>query len=228
MTPATPTSGSPAPKASRESKLETFRAAEKRRERVRRLAITIGSVAAVAVIALVVTSIVLSSKPAATPSADSGKSTGSGNSADSEIKGLTTYSNTAGHVQGPVTYDQTPPVGGPHSAIWLNCGIYTKPVPNENAVHDLEHGAVWVTYDPSLPAESVTKLRDLMPSTYTVLSPYQGLPGPIVLSAWNAQVTVSSVTDVRISQFFQKYRNSGNAPEPGAPCTGGLDAPGKL
>ena len=228
MTPATPTSGSPSAKASRESKLEAVRAAEKHRTRVRRVAITIGSVAAVAVIALVVTSIVLSSKPAATPSADSGKSTGSGNSADSEIKGVTTYSNTAGHVQGPVTYDQTPPVGGPHSAIWLNCGIYTKPVPNENAVHDLEHGAVWVTYDPSLPAESVTKLRDLMPSTYTVLSPYPGLPGPIVLSAWNAQVTVSSVTDVRISQFFQKYRNSESAPEPGAPCTGGLDAPGKL
>ena len=222
MTPATPIPGSSSPKASRESKLEALRAEEKRRARVRRVAITIGSVAAVAVVALVVTSIVLSSKPTAPPSG------GSGNSAGSEIRGLTTYSNTAGHVQGPVTYDQTPPAGGPHNAIWLNCGIYTQPVPNENAVHDLEHGAVWVTYDPSLPAESVTKLRDRMPSTYTVLSPYPGLPGPIVLSAWNAQVTVSSVTDARISQFFDKYRNSGNAPEPGAPCTGGLDAPGKL
>ena len=228
MTPAPSTPGSPAPKASRESKLEIFRAAEKRRVRKRRVAITIGSAAAVAVVALVVTSIALTSKPSAPPSAGSGDSTGSENSAASEIRGLTTYSNSAGHVQGPVTYDQTPPVGGPHDAIWLNCGIYTKPVPNENAVHDLEHGAVWVTYDPSLPAESVTKLRDRMPPTYTVLSPYPGLPGPIVLSAWNAQVTVSSVTDPRISQFLKKYRDSGNAPEPGAPCTGGLDAPGKL
>ena len=222
MTPASSTPGSPSPKASRESKLETFRAAEKHRARKRRVAITIGSVAAVAVVALIVTSIVLTSKPTAPPSA------GSGNSAGSGIRGLMTYRNSAGHVKGPVTYDQTPPVGGPHDAIWLNCGIYTQPVPNENAVHDLEHGAVWVTYDPSLPAESVTKLRARMPSTYTVLSPYPGLPGPIVLSAWNAQVTVSSVTDARISQFFDKYRNSGNAPEPGAPCTGGLDAPGKL
>ena len=228
MTPATSIPGSSSPKASRESKLEALRAEEKRRARVRHVAITIGSVAAVAVVALVVTSIVLSSKPTAPPSGGSGNSADSGNSVGSEIRGLTTYSNTAGHVEGPVTYDQTPPVGGPHNAIWLNCGIYTQPVPNENAVHDLEHGAVWVTYDPSLPAESVTKLRDRMPSTYTVLSPYPGLPGPIVLSAWNAQVTVSSVTDARISQFFAKYRNSGNAPEPGAPCTGGLDAPGKL
>jgi len=228
VNPVTPTPGSSASKASRETKLKALRAVEKRRVRVRRIAITIGSVAAVSVVALVVTSIVLTSKPSARPSAGSGNSAGSESSAGSEIKGLTTFRNTAGHVQGPVTYDQTPPVGGPHDAIWLNCGIYTKPVPNENAVHDLEHGAVWVTYNPSLPAESVTKLRARMPSTYTVLSPYPGLPGPIVLSAWDAQLTVSSVTDARISQFFDKYRNSGNAPEPGAPCTGGLDAPGRL
>jgi len=169
VTPATPTPGSPLPKASRESKLEAVRAAKKHRTRVRRVAITIGSVAAVAVIALVVTSIVLTSKPAAPPAA------GSGNSANSEIRGLMTYSNTAGHVQGPVTYDQTPPAGGPHNAIWLNCGIYTEPVPNVNAVHDLEHGAVWVTYDPSLPAESVSKLRERMPATYTALP---GAAGP--------------------------------------------------
>ena len=215
MTPATP-STPPSSKGSRNRKLEAFRAGEKRRERVRRIAIASGIVAAVAVIALVVTSIVLTSKPAATSSAGAG------------IRGLTTYTNTAGHVQGSVTYDQTPPVGGPHNQVWLNCGIYTKPVPNENAVHDLEHGAVWVTYDPSLPAATVTKLRDLMPSTYTVLSPYPGLGGSIVLSAWDVQLKVSSVTDARILQFFEKYRQSANAPEPGAPCTGGLDAPGKL
>jgi hypothetical protein len=183
---------------------------------VRLIAIASGVVAAVAVIALVVTSIVLTPRPTATPSAGGG------------IRGVTTYSNTAGHVQGSVTYAQSPPVGGPHNALWLNCGIYTQPVPNENAVHDLEHGAVWVTYDPSLPAATVTSLRDLMPSTYTLLSPYPGLPAPIVLSAWDAQLTVSSVTDARIGQFFEKYRQSASAPEPGAPCTGGLDAPGKL
>lgn len=215
MTPSTP----PAPsssKASRNSKLEAFRAGEKRRARVRRIAITSGIAAAVAVVALVVTLIVLTPRPTAAPSASAG------------IKGVTTYTNTAGHVQGSVTYDQTPPVGGPHNQVWLNCGIYTKPVPNENAVHDLEHGAVWVTYDPALPAATVTKLRELMPSTYTVLSPYPGLGSSIVLSAWDAQLKVSSVADTRIAQFFGQYRQSAKAPEPGAPCTGGLDAPGKL
>lgn len=214
VTPSTPTDPA-SPKARRDDKLEAFRAGERRRVRVRRIAIAAGIVAAVAIVSIVVVSIVVTSRPA-----PSGPSSG--------IRGLKTYSNTAEHVQGPVTYDQTPPAGGPHNPTWLNCGIYTEPVPNENAVHDLEHGAVWVTYDPSLPAADVEKLRDLMPSTYTVLSPYPGLPATIVLSAWNAQVTVSSVTDARIARFFEKYWKSANAPEPGAPCTGGLDAPGTL
>ena len=33
----------------------------------------------------------------------------------------------------------------------MNCGIYDKPVPSERAVHNLEHGAIWITYQPSLP-----------------------------------------------------------------------------
>jgi hypothetical protein len=192
------------------------------RRRVRRIAITSGVVAAVALTAIVVGSIALTGhRPTGAGSPDAASSVAA-------LPGLKTFSNTAEHVQGPVSYAQTPPVGGPHSPVWLNCGIYSEPVPNENAVHDLEHGAVWVTYDPALPAAEVAKLRDLMPSTYTVLSPYPGLPAKIVLSAWNAQVRVSSASDARIPAFFERYWKSATAPEPGAPCTGGLDAPGRL
>src|SRR4051794_4886664 len=55
------------------------------------------------------------------------------------------------HVQGTVNSPQVPPVGGAHAAVWLNCGIYDQPVPNENAVHSMEHGAAWFTYQPDLP-----------------------------------------------------------------------------
>ena len=63
------------------------------------------------------------------------------------------------HVSGPVQYSVTPPVGGDHNATWMNCGIYTQPVPRERAVHNLEHGAVWITYQPSLPQSEVSQLR---------------------------------------------------------------------
>ncbi|MCJ1696441.1 MULTISPECIES: DUF3105 domain-containing protein [Rathayibacter] len=143
------------------------------------------------------------------------------------IDGLQTFENDADHVTGAVEYPQTPPAGGPHNAVWMNCGVYDQPVPNENAVHDLEHGAVWATYDPSLPQSEVDSLIAALPDTYTVVSPYEGLESPIVLSAWDAQVAIDSPEDPRIDAFVERFWQASTAPEPGAPCTGGIDAPGK-
>src|SRR5579859_159302 len=64
-----------------------------------------------------------------------------------DINGIVTSTNLGrGHVTGPVKYAQVPPVGGNHAAVWQNCGIYSQPIANENAVHSMEHGAVWITY----------------------------------------------------------------------------------
>ena len=94
------------------------------------------------------------------------------------------YTVTRNHTTNPVTYEQTPPVGGDHNPTWLNCGVYTAPVPNELAVHALEHGAVWVTYRSDLPAGDVERLVDVVPDTYMVVSPFEDLPAPVVASAW--------------------------------------------
>ncbi|MBO0823569.1 MAG: DUF3105 domain-containing protein [Actinobacteria bacterium] len=142
------------------------------------------------------------------------------------------------HVNGPVTYSVTPPVGGQHNATWMNCGIYTEPVPSERAVHNLEHGAVWITYQPSLPKSEVTALRAFVEkqsiispggagrSRYMDLTPYPGLPSPIVLSSWGNQLKVSSPSDPRMQQFVNKFRASQTySPEYGGPCTGGVGTP---
>lgn len=143
------------------------------------------------------------------------------------IDGVETFDNTANHVTGTVDYAQTPPAGGDHAAVWLNCGVYTEPVPNENAVHDLEHGAIWATYDPSLPQSEIDALIAELPDTYVTVSPYEGLPSPIVLSAWNAQLQIDEPDDSRVAAFVHQYWQSGTAPEIGAACTGGVDAAGK-
>ena len=144
------------------------------------------------------------------------------------IEGVELFNNQTGHTEGPVKYAQAPPVGGEHHPTWLNCGIYGEPVPNVHAVHSLEHGAVWVTYDPALGADALAKLRDHLPSSYVVLSPYAGIPTPIVLSAWNAQLRLDSPDDPRLPRFFEEYWRSQNVPEPGALCTGGNDGPGRI
>jgi len=202
----------------RDKKLEAFRKEQKRAVRNRKIGISVAIVAAVAVVGLVVTSVVL------TPQKASYTAGGTG----AKIEGVQTFTNGAGHVQTPVTYPQTPPAGGEHNPTWLNCGVYNKPVPNENAVHSLEHGAIWVTYDPSLSAAELATLKSKLPSTYTVLSPFKDLPAPIVLSGWNTQLKVKKADDPRIAKFFEEYWKSANVPEPGSPCTGALDAPGKV
>lgn len=143
------------------------------------------------------------------------------------INGLKTFDIEAGqHTTEPVVYEQTPPVGGPHDATWLNCGIYREPVPDRNAVHSLEHGAVWITYQSDLPEDQVKSLKKLVGSkTYMLLSPYVGLPSPIVASAWGLQVSVDSPDDSRLKEFIKAYRQGPQTPEPGAVCTGGMGTP---
>ncbi len=142
------------------------------------------------------------------------------------------------HVTGPVRYSVTPPAGGQHNAVWMTCGVYDKPVPSERAVHNLEHGAVWITYQPSLPSSEVSQLRTffarqtvLSPagggsSRYIDLTPYPGLPAPIVVSSWGFQLRLSSPADPRLQQFVDKFRASQKyTPEYGSPCTGGTGTP---
>jgi hypothetical protein len=146
--------------------------------------------------------------------------------------GTETFSETNhAHVTGPVVYDRVPPAGGAHNAIPLNCGIYDQPVPNENAVHSLEHGAVWITYQPTLTADQVAALQQLVASNYVgsqkylVLSPYAGIPSPIVASAWGAQLKVSDPSDGRLLAFVHYYAGGGQGGELGGPCTGGVGIP---
>ena len=144
-----------------------------------------------------------------------------------KIDGLQSFDGlTSNHVQGTVTYPQTPPVGGDHASVWLNCGIYASPVPNENAVHDLEHGAVWITYRPDLSKADVSKLVAVAKGqTYFDLSPYPGLPAPVVASAWGRQVRLSGADDPRLQSFVKQFRLGKQSPEPGASCTGGVGTP---
>jgi hypothetical protein len=204
--------------ARRAEKVEAMKREQARVARNRRFAFIGGGVALLAIVALVITFVVTGGSSGSTPTA-------------TQVAGIQTFPGlTRNHVQTKVTYPQVPPVGGDHNPVWLNCGIYDQPVPNENAVHDLEHGAVWVTYDADkVKGKDLDALRASLPTTFMVLSPYAGLPSPMVASAWGAQLQLDGPTDSRLADFIKTYWQSPtNTPEPGAPCTGGLDAPGRV
>ncbi|MFD5254619.1 DUF3105 domain-containing protein [Streptomyces bobili] len=129
------------------------------------------------------------------------------------------------HVEAAVTYPMNPPVGGDHHQAWMTCEgtVYTKAVPDVNAVHSLEHGAVWVTYNDKAVDADVEKLAGKVSRTpYTLMSPNPDQAGPIMLSAWGHQLSVDTAADPRIDQFITKYVQGAQTPEPGAACSGGL------
>ncbi|MFZ3497273.1 DUF3105 domain-containing protein [Streptomyces sp. 5.8] len=129
------------------------------------------------------------------------------------------------HVETPVKYEMTPPVGGDHHPRWMNCNgdVYKNPIPEVNAVHSIEHGAVWVTYNEKAAPADVEKLAGKVAKTpYTLMSPVKEQSGAIMLSAWGKQLTVDKADDARVAQFFTKYVQGPQTPEPGAACTNGL------
>jgi hypothetical protein len=126
------------------------------------------------------------------------------------------------HTDSKVAYPDSPPMGGKHSPVWADCTgtVYTAPVANENAVHSLEHGAVWVTYRPGLDAGGVATLRALVDGrNYTFMSPYRDLEHAVSVQSWGYQLQTDDPTDPRIRRFITTYRqNSTTTPEPGATC----------
>lgn len=130
------------------------------------------------------------------------------------------------HTEGRISYDQTPPVGGNHNPVWQNCGSYAEPVRSENAVHSLEHGAVWITYQPDLPQKQVRQIRELASNnTYVLASPYPDLPSPVVASAWGKQLQLDSADASSLKRFVSAFKQGPQTPEPGAVCTGGTGNP---
>jgi Protein of unknown function (DUF3105) len=157
----------------------------------------------------------------------------------SEISGIVNYRETnpkllepaegkQSHEWGPLTYAVNPPVGGTHNYNWQNCmgDVYDAPIANEHAVHSLEHGAVWITYNPSLPADQVEKLADkVRGKDFIMMSPYDGLDSKVSLQAWGYQLKVNNVNDGRIDDFIKALRKNATM-EPAAGCSGGITATG--
>ena len=126
------------------------------------------------------------------------------------------------HTEADVDYGQTPPAGGEHNPVWQNSGFYDAPVRDENAVHTLEHGAVWITYSPDLPQDQRDQIRQLVEGqTCMLASPYPNIPSPVVASAWGKQLALEDASGEDLERFVRAYRQGPGTPEPGATCTGG-------
>ena len=210
----------------RKARIEAMRRAERSRERRNRI-LTIG--ASVLIVAgLVVGGTVLIRSQSDDNGSDSvasdSKSKGKWETGSDGVKTWSTKLSQ-NHVTKSVTYPMEPPVGGDHNPVWQNCNgdVYDKAIKNENAVHSLEHGAVWVTYNGKASEADVKALAEKVKKTpYTLMSPVEDQKDPIMLSAWGHQRTVTGAKDPNLDKFFETYVQGEQTPEPGAACTNGI------
>jgi hypothetical protein len=195
-----------------------MRAQEKRRERRSKTLIYGGTGVLIAAIVVAV---------AIPVSQQARKQAAAQAAAKAPIQGVVEYQDLGRtHLETPIAYEQTPPVGGDHHPVWQNCGVYTQPVVNEHAVHSLEHGSVWISYNSSVSEAEVAKLASRAEGEgYVLVSPVEGQESPIVLTAWGYQLGLDSADDERIDAFLRRCLQGPQSPEPGAVCYGGVGTP---
>jgi hypothetical protein len=237
--PRRPSTGTVAPAASprasgasperRERKEQARQAREAERKRAERSARIrrLGTFALIGVIAVGVLYILqraASPRPLPQSAIDAGKAAGC-----SDVQTPAASAPGGLHLQPGASYryDQHPATSGYHDPTPLPIPprVYTAPIQETNAVHNLEHGAVIMYYrhsgDGALPPGIVARLTTIANESHNViLAPYTSLPDgtALALTAWNklqtCPSTVSGPQTTNIARgFIEAWVCTSNAPE---------------
>ena len=114
-------------------------------------------------------------------------------------------------------YNSFPATSGPHYPIWWQeWGVVEFEMPDEVAVHNMEHGGVLIRYDcPQGCVELVTQLVAITEQfSKVILSPLSEMDTTIALTAWGYLDKFNDFDSERILGFIDQHLNSPEAPEP--------------
>lgn len=119
-------------------------------------------------------------------------------------------------------YDVFIPTSGPHAqpVAWQ---AYEEQIPNENIIHNMEHGGVIISYRPDLDTETVNKLKALFTKPYSdakfspnkaIVMPREDQKKPIVLASWTRILELDSYEQQTMIDYY--LGNVNKSPEPNA------------
>jgi len=115
----------------------------------------------------------------------------------------------------PISYPSYPPTSGPHWPAPATWGFHSEVIPDERAVHNLEHGGVVASYNNITP-DALAALQTLL-TTYPkdrfgevklLIRPYDKIPaGTLVLTAWEWVDELATYDDARVRAFLDGHLN---------------------
>lgn len=124
------------------------------------------------------------------------------------------------HVSSKEYGGDQPPTSGSHAnpVAW---GVYDTEVRDDQVIHNMEHGGIYISYQPSLPKDQVEKLTRLLSAPFAnpkfqptkiVLAPRAANKAPIELSSWRRSEPLLAYDQQKIEDYVA--RNLGKSPEP--------------
>jgi hypothetical protein len=127
----------------------------------------------------------------------------------------------------PDTTGVNPPVSGRHDPTPAACGVHSKPIPDANFVHTLEHGAVAVLYRPDLDPQEIKEIERIVSEydDHTVSAPYDGLDSPILVASWSHKMPLDEMDAGAIREYIETFRGEPPAPEAQQDCPNSSDSP---
>jgi len=114
-----------------------------------------------------------------------------------------------------LNYAQTPPTSGTHYGRAIPAGFYTSEQPYGGLVHSLEHGAVVIYYADDVPGSTRSELERLADGYQNPWAGVLAVPqpesfgAPLVVTAWQARLDLSSYNDEAIQAFLAEYLGRG-------------------
>lgn len=120
-------------------------------------------------------------------------------------------------------YTSNPPTSGPHYGQTARSGFREDSIPDQNIIHNLEHGDVWIAYHPRI-ADGIKEGLRQFAAAKVIITPREANDEDIALVAWGRLDAFDIENDVlpeqRISDFIRHYLSKGPERVPGA--SGGI------
>jgi hypothetical protein len=111
-------------------------------------------------------------------------------------------------------YNSNPPSSGDHSAETAQTGFYEPDeiISDLNFIHNLEHGDIWISYDPAISEAAREQLRTFA-AAKVIVAPRIGNDHDVAVVAWGHVDSFDLEGDIvptqRIQDFISRYINRG-------------------